>query len=136
MASNPTGAAKVAVDGKVTTLGPRPSPNAVVTTEDVKDPTKLAALLGWIVGVLSTLMARWYPRRIDFEDVTVGGAGATVTLEHGFGGRVRWWVVDWIDSGGGGTAYTLNKSTASTTNTLVLTSFTLGLATIRVEESG
>ncbi len=136
MAAPILGCAKVDSAGRVTPLGAKLAPDSVVTEQDVQDPSKLARMVGQALGGITMFLSRWYPRRIDFEDVTVGGAGALTTLEHGFGGRVRWWVVDWVDSGGGGTAFTLNTHASTTSNTLVLISFTLGLATIRVEEAG
>jgi hypothetical protein len=128
------GAAKVGSDGKVIALGPRSSPNDAVSIDDVQDKTKLARLLGKLSDIAAMLVARWYPRRLDFEDVATPGAG-TIPLQHNFNGRVRWWVVDWSDSGG--TRHSLTKDTVNTTaNTLVLSSLVVGIATIRVEEAG
>ncbi len=129
-----TSAAKIDATGKVTTLGPSASADASITDDDVKDATKLARLLGTLLASVSALRARWYPRRLDFEDIVTPGTGDAIVLQHNFGGRVRWWVVDWAS--GVAAAPGLIKSAATTASTLVLTSSGAGTATIRVEESG
>lgn len=131
-------ASKIDVAGKVTILDGRAEPDEVITEADVKDAPKLARVIGRMLATLATLRRAWAPRRIDFEDIPVGSIGATVQpLEHGFKGRVRWWVVGWQNSSGAGPS--LRETTAaagSTDTTLVLQSYIAGTATIRVEEAG
>lgn len=128
-------AAKVAADGKVTALDGRAEPDEVVTEADVQQPAKLARLLARLLAAVATLRRPFVPRRIDFEDVTVSTSGAAVSLEHGFKGRVRWWVCDWDSAAS--TAPYLKRSTALTTaTTLVLLSYVAGTVCIRVEEAG
>ena len=134
MAAPQAGCARVSNDGKVTTLGPKASPDDVVTTEDVKDETKLARLLGKVLADVSMLRARWYPRKIDYEDVVVT-AGLETSFQHNFNGRVRWWVVGWRSTGAGSATQFENQS-ISDANTLVLYSGESGIATIRIEEAG
>ena len=126
------GRAKVTADGTVTPLGVRPAPGGAVTAEDVQEPPKLARILAKAVSDVAGLLARWSPRSIDYEDVPVTVATTTLSFEHGFNGRVRFWDV-------GSTTNTypiLNASTTATT--LVLTVFpdADGTVSIRVEESG
>lgn len=135
MAASVVGAAKITSTGKVVPLGPRSSPNDVVSVDDVRDPNKLARILGDVFEAVSMLLARWYPRRLDFEDVAVGASGAGLTLQHNFGGRVRYWVVDWSPSGTAA-APILVRGVETTKDTLVLYSYYAGVATIRLEESG
>ena len=134
------GAAKVGSDGKVIALGPRSSPNDAVSIDDVQDKTKLARLLGKLSDIAAMLVARWYPRRIDFQDVVLGTFGTPVTLQHNFGGRVNWWVVDWITTSNAAPVLVRRDGTAgvgiTTNDTLALGSYVAGTATIRVEEAG
>ena len=63
-------------------------------------------------------------------------AGAEVALEHGLGGRVRWWICGWRSSGT--SAPVLRESTSNVPNdtTLYLQSYVAGTACIRVEQAG
>lgn len=89
-------AAKVsALLGTTRVLDASATSREVVTAEDVQDPKKLAELLGRLLTATTELRRRWAPKRIDFEDVAVGGQGASVRLAHHFGGRARWSVVGW-----------------------------------------
>jgi len=129
-------AARIDSASKVTILDGKVAPNEVVTEADVQEPAKLTRLLTRLLRDVAELKRLFVPKRIDFEDVLVGSAAATTTLQHNMGGRVRWWVVDWQPSvGGAGPA--LRRDAASTTSsTLVLFSGNTGTATIRVESAG
>lgn len=136
-------AARVDSAGKVKQLGPKASADEVVTELDVQQPSKLARLLCRILAQLAALRRQWAPRRLDFEDVVLAGAagaGVGVRLQHNFGGRVRWWVVEWTFGGGGAASGpVLLKGVAAgeiTDSTIVLYSYQAGTATIRVEEAG
>ena len=68
---------------------------------------------------------------IEYE-VSCPAAG-TVTIEHGFGCPVRFYVVNWRASAANPPV--LRENSASTTRTLVLNSQNAGRAVIRVEQS-
>jgi hypothetical protein len=123
---------KVAADNSVTQLDRSAQPDELVTEDDASDAPKLARLLGRVLKDVASLKRRWVPRRIDFEDRVCGTAGATLSLRHGFTGRVRWYVIGWS---GATAAPALAESTTSD-STLVLQSYVAGTATIRVEEAG
>jgi hypothetical protein len=130
----PVSAARIESDGKVRQLDGKAEPAEVFNEEDAKDSAKVARQMARLLREVAALRRQYVTRRIDFEDVTVGSGGASVTLEHGFGGRVVWWVVDWADVGG--VSHNFAKSPATTDNTLVLYSYISGTATIRVEAAG
>lgn len=127
--------ARIEADGKVVALDGRSEPDEVVTEDDAKDPGKVARLLARLLKDVASLKRLRAPRFIDFEDIVVGAAGAIVQVEHGFGGRVRWWLVGWQPVG---TVAAILKEDAAktTTKTLVLASYVAGVATIRVESAG
>lgn len=120
-------------------LDGRAEPEVVVQEADVQDATKLARMLAWLLREVAALRRRFSPRRIDFEDqVSTGSAGspATIRLEHGFGGRVRWWVVDVTTPGVIAVPYIYNDTTLTDENTLVLRVYYPSTITFRVEEVG
>ncbi len=125
-------AVRVDSAGVVTQLGAKATPDEIVTQDDVKEPVKLAKMLTRIISLLSALRRIWVPRTIDFEDVAVPGGGGLVTLQHNFGGRVRWWVVDVF----GSSTFLLQRNAATTSDTLVLSSNQSNTLTIRVQEAG
>jgi hypothetical protein len=127
-------AATVPASGVVRQLDRPASPDEVMSEVDAQNAVKLARVLLRILKDVATLKRRWWPDRIDFEDFPVSTAGATVTLNHGLGGRVRWWLVDWESSGT--TAPILKRTSATTNDSLVLASYVAGTATIRVEAAG
>lgn len=119
--------------GKTRQLDRRAEPEEQVTEEQIADASRLVRLLMAILRAIAMLQRRWAPRRIDFEDRVVDDTGTTVYhFPHKFGGRVRWWVVDW--SGTGWSA--LSKHDSTTENTLALVSLVVGTVTVRVEEAG
>lgn len=95
----------------------------------------MSRIVQGLLNDVATLKRAWTPRRIDFEDVAVDGTGSTLyRFPHGFGGRVRWWVVDW--SGAASVAGLMRDEDATDDNTLVLVSWIAGTVTVRVEEAG
>lgn len=128
-------AARVASTGEIKQLGTKPTPDEVITEEDVKDTSKVAKLFVRILREIADLKRRWAPRRIDFYDLAVGNTGAVLRLQHNFNGRVAWWVIDHQISGAAG-AYILQRSTATTANELVLLSYKDAVVSVRVEEVG
>lgn len=127
--------ARIASDGAVTVLDGRSEPDEIISTPDIEDPVKLARRLAVMSKDIAGLRREWRPSLLDFEDTPVSTAGAAVQLQHSFGGRVRWWVVDWECASNA--APILRKDDSSTTSdTLVLKSYVAGTATIRVESAG
>jgi hypothetical protein len=115
-------------------LDRKAEPAQQVTEDEVQDPSRLVRLLMSILREVATLKRRWAPRRMDFEDRYVDDTGAaTFRFEHRFGGRVRWWAVDWMSDDGG---VDLVRDGATDPNTLVLRSYCTGTITLRVEEAG
>lgn len=88
------GAAKVTATGKVVQLNAKAEPDSIVTEADAQSPRLLAKLLTGILAELARLRRRYAPRHIDFEDLAIASGGKTLSLHHGFNGRVRWWLVD------------------------------------------
>ncbi len=128
-------AARIAADGTVTRLDGRADAEEIITDDDVKEPAKLTRLLSRILSNVAALKRVSAPRRLDFEDVVVSTAGASVPLQHNLNGRVRWSVVDWECATN--VAPILRKDATNTTaSTLVLLSYVAGTATIRVEAAG
>lgn len=127
-------AVRISSAAKVSTLDGRAQPDEVVTEADVQEPPKLARLLARLLKDTTALKRAFAPRRIDFEDVAVSTAGATVSLQHNFAGRVRWYLVGWSSTGT--QAPILKEAAATTASTLVLASYVAGTATLRVESAG
>lgn len=126
--------AVVPVRGNPRLLDRPAEPDERVTPEDVQDAPKLARLLMRILKELALLRRRWWPRKVDHEDRTVDGTGTTkYRFPHGFGGRVRWWPVDWS---GAASVPGLMRHADSDANTLVLVSWIAGTVTVRIEEAG
>ncbi len=129
--------ANIANDGKVTSLDGAATTDEVITAEDAKDSAKLARLLGRLLKDNAEARRRFTPRRLDFVDIAIGGSATSVSLAHGFGGRVRWWVVGW-QSASVDPPYLREDTTATTANELVLLAYSavVGTACIRVEQAG
>ncbi len=125
-------AARIDAAGAVTTLDGRAEPDETVTENDVKDTAKLAKVLARVLATIALLKRSWTPSRVDFEDCVVTNPFTILTLEHGFGGRVRWWVVDQTS------AMSANQTANTTADTLELYIYgdTDGTCTVRVEEAG
>jgi hypothetical protein len=121
-------------DGDVRQLDTRAGEPIVITSEDVKDDEKLARLLQDALRELAALRRRFAPRMIEFEDQAVT-AGQALRVTHNFGGRVRYWPVDWRPTTPGD-APLFDKSTSTDEDTLVLTVGNAGTVTILVREAG
>ncbi len=122
------------LSGKSRSLDRKVASDELVSEADITDVPKMARLLTRILRSIADLRRTFVPRRTDFEDRAVG-SGTYERFPHGFGGRVRWWVVDSI-----GTAPILLQSSVpayrSDENTLILYSAAAPTVTIRVEEAG
>lgn len=126
--------AVVPLNGNPRQLDRPAEPDERITEEQLKDPSRVARILMALLKEVSTLRRRWNPRVVDHEDRSVDNTGTTLyRFPHNFGARVRWSVIDWSGATAGPR---LVRSSASDSNTLVLVSYTTGVATIRIEEAG
>ena len=124
----------IPLNGKVRQLDRRAEPDELVTEDQARDPKRVARLLAQLLRDVASLKRRFWARHIDFEDRTVDATGTTpYRFPHGFNGRVRWSVVDWVSASDGPR---MARDTTSDANTLVLVSYEAGTVTIRVEEAG
>lgn len=119
--------------GKVRQLDRPAESDERATPDQMKDPDLVSQLFLRILRNVSRLLRRWNPRRLDIEDMLLDATGTTLfRFEHKFGGRVRFWVVDWV----GASPPNLIRDAATTKDVLVVTSSSSGYATIRIEEAG
>jgi hypothetical protein len=124
----------VGTSGTPRQLDKRAEPDAAPTEADVQDTNKLVRLLFGILKDVAALKRKWAPNYIDFEDLDVDATGATLyRLTHKFGGRVRFWAVDWTGASAGPA---LTRDALTDANTLILVSSVAGTVTIRVQEAG
>lgn len=122
------------LNGPVRQLERRTEAREQIDEAEVQAPDRLARRLTEQDRRIATVERRWSAKTLDFEDRVVDGSGTTkYRFEHRFGGRVRFWPVDWT---GGTDAPNLRKHTDTTNDTLVLTSTVAGTVTLRVEEAG
>jgi hypothetical protein len=136
-------AANVTSSGVISTLDGRAPSDIVITAKDVADPERLARMVQEQARKLAILERRWNPKRLDFVDYAVSGA-TDIRLDHGFGGRVRWWIGQWRATSTAANYIPLLMESASTNDTtLVLSNLDItgigrfaGTVTIRVEAAG
>ncbi len=117
---------------KVTPLDGKATSTEVATEANVQEPAKLARFLGTLLADVAALKRRFAPSRIDYENLPALAASNVVSVEHKFGGAVRYWQV------GGNVWVILAENAATTPNTLVLdvTGAVDGTFALRVEEAG
>lgn len=130
--------ANIDADGNVTQLDRRPEPDENITEAAVKSPAMLAKFLLRLFREVSLIKRRWMPQRTDFKDiVSIGTAMSpvTVSLNHGYGAPVVWWIVR-VTGLGAGSLKLAEELSTSTENHLDLSLMFSGTLTIRVEESG
>ena len=100
------------------------------------DVTKLAEVLRKIGERIGLLESVQRPDYNEYElEVTYG---TTYTLQHNFGGAVRWYVVDWAppeDNGFTDIAPAFVRSPNTISGSLILNCYSTGKAVIRVESS-
>ncbi len=128
--------AVVPSNGKLRQLDSPAVPDEQITPDQVTDTDRIARLFMRILKDVAGLKRRYWPDRLDFEDVAVDATGTTLyRFPHGLGGRVRWWPVDWQ-----GSLLTYNPALArdpsTDDNTLVLVSYAAGIVTVRIEAAG
>lgn len=120
--------------GKVRALEKAAEPDEQITPEQWQDVPRMTRLMTEVLRNLTSLLRRSWPQRVDHEDRAVDATGTVVHLfPHNFGGRVRWWVVDWT---GATLPPVLIRHSSSTNDTLALTSGVAGTVTLRIEEAG
>jgi hypothetical protein len=125
--------ANIPAHGDPKTLDLIAEPEQPLTEQQMSERSTLVHLFRSLLKDVGTLKRRWAPNRIDFEDRAVLGDGTTkYRFKHSLGGPVRFWPVSWV----GAASPNLRRDTASDDNTLVLTSTSEGLVTLRVEEAG
>lgn len=127
-------AARIARSGRVYQLDRPAEPTELVSEEDAKDTAKLARLLIRILSDLASIKRRFFPRWVDFEDRDVV-SGDVMRLTHDFGGRVRYWVVDWRPATPGDVA-AFDRNEDTDEKTLLLNVGNTGMVTMRVEAAG
>lgn len=132
--SNEGAVARIDVDGKIYQLNPKRTVSRVISEEFLAEPANLARALNDHEGSIAALQRRRSATFTDFEDIPLGTLGETVALNHGYGSRVRWWLVDWESAGT--TAPIVKRDSTTDESTLVLASYVAGTATIRVELAG
>lgn len=131
--------ALVFTDGRVRQLDKPQTGKDRFTPEQAADDAVLARKVQDLEDRLARIEARWSTTRRDvtFVDVaTTGSLGSPQTLRfpHGFGGRV-WFTLASLTTGG--TDFRLDYASASSTNdVLVLTSYSTGTFSLRIEEMG
>lgn len=127
--------AVILADGTTKQLDRRPELDETITPDKAKDPQALARLLTKFFRIVLRLQKAWTPDRIDYQDIAVGFDGVTLyNFAHNFGGRVRWWPVDWV--GDTSAVPLLTKDASTTDSILVLRSYASGKVTVRVEAAG
>jgi hypothetical protein len=98
-----------------------------ITEEGVADPRKLSHV---ITRLLATVRSLERIQRKPFQDFAIAPAGSgTISVNHRFGGDVRWYLVDWT----GSAAPNLRRSSSTTADVLVLDSGAAGTGILRVE---
>ena len=105
-----------------------------VTEDQVSDPKTLAKIMSDMRDDIAAARRAADGSWAEFEDIVVGTSGAAVSLAHGMGGRVRWWVVDCNDNGILNGISIKKDPNASTDSVLVLKSYVALTVTIRVEK--
>jgi len=112
--------AAIESDGTVRPLDGKAAPDAIVTEDDVQEPSKLAKILTRVIREIAGLKRQFVRERIDFEDVEISSS-KSVMLAHGFGGRVRYSIGAW--SAAGGLPPVLATSSSTDNDTLVLDAY-------------
>ena len=82
--------------GAIRQLDKPAQPEEVIKQGDVEEPSLLTRLLKRILGDVAQLKRAFAPRSITFTDVASTGSSTVpsrVTLVHGLGGVVHWYVV-------------------------------------------
>ncbi len=110
---------------------------AVAMADEKASPAEIARVIRQLGVRVNTLEAAAVQEATEFE-VACSTAGALVSMRHGYTGPVRWYVVHWGKVPGVAAptaAPILVYDDSSTTDILVLKSYTAGRAIVRVEPS-
>ncbi len=109
-------------------------PDDQITPEQLQDESRMQRLWMRVLRDLKSLLRRWSPDIIEYEDFPFNAGGTTLyRFDHGLGGRIRWYVVDWHTATD---PASLVRDDATTSEVLVLRSYPDGTGTIRIERSG
>lgn len=108
-----------------------PSGSVFISDDEVADKHKLAEIIRALGRRVSELEARTPPEAVEFEVITP--AAGYVTITHGMGTVVRWYIVDWLPTSLG-TAPSLELF-STTSDSITLYSASGGVAVVRVEQS-
>lgn len=100
-----------------------------LTEEAAAEPRLVAKAVATVQNAIEEQKSNFRPA-IEFQDLVFSSGGATTAIAHNFGGRVRWWVVDWV---GAMVGPSLVRHADSDANRLVLASYVAGTGSIRVE---
>ena len=102
------------------------------------DPDDLVKTLRLVSVRINRLEAAMSPEGTEFE-VNVSSSGALVELRHNYSGPVRWWVTQWLGTSGvaaPSSGHSLVEDSTSTQDILILRSYVVGRAVVRVEPTG
>lgn len=122
-----------AADGTVTQLDGKAEPTDTVTNDDLKDASKITRLITSMLKDLAALKRRFAPDHNDFDIVSTGTSITPFlkSLNHGYKGRVRTWIVSQETPG------SISSSGPALNNgTVTVAIWFSGKLTIRVEEGG
>lgn len=121
-------------DGSVKQLDRLTDADEQVTESDVNDTWRVARLFARLLREVRRLSGRWNPRVIDTQEFEVDATGTTVyRIQHNFGGRVNWWVIDFA---GGTYGPAFMRHAETTEDTLCVVSNEAGTVRLRIEEAG
>lgn len=126
--------AVVPKNGRARQLERPAQPDEQLTEADVADASKLTRALMRILKDVASLMRRWWPETIEYEDISCGAGGARLQFPHNFGGAARYVVRSWHSPAAPSPSLQIDAS--SDGRTLVLRSYTAGTATIQVVQGG
>ena len=99
------------------------------------DPDDVVKTLRLVSVRINRLEASLAPEGTEFE-VNVSSSGALVELRHNYGGPVRWWVTQWLGTSGvaaPSSGHSLVEDSTTTQDILILRSYVVGRAVVRVE---
>lgn len=116
------------------------SKHASVSSEEVKDPTKLAEIIRLMSARISELEANQPPEAVEFEFECTGSVGSPqdLKLNHNFGCPVRWYVTSWHEPTAAGHVYPAimeHATDGSNQDTLQLEIHSTGRIVVRVERA-
>lgn len=119
------------LDGVLRTSTRSPAKTRGYNDQDIAQPSRLAEAFRDVQDRLAALEGKSGPEAAEYA-LVAGTAGARLTVYHGFGSPVRWWVTD-VSSAVAGPS--LVRDDTSDANTLVLRSYVSCSIVLRIEPS-